>query len=63
MKIAVVGAGYVGLVTSACFARVGNQVVCVDIDKKKIAMLKKGKTPIYEPGLEELVRENIKNKK
>ena len=62
MKIAVVGAGYVGLVTSTCFASLGNSVTCVDIDEKKIAALKKGKMPIYEPGLEELVRQNLKNK-
>ena len=62
MKIAVVGAGYVGLVTGTCFASLGNSVVCVDIDEKKIAALKKGKMPIYEPGLEELVCGNLKKK-
>ncbi len=61
MKISVVGTGYVGLVSGACFASLGNEVICVDIDAKKIAMLKKGRTPIYEPGLEELVQQHIKS--
>jgi UDPglucose 6-dehydrogenase len=58
MKIAVVGTGYVGLVTGACFADLGNIVTCVDVDHKKINELKKGKVPIFEPGLEEIVKRN-----
>lgn len=58
MKLAVVGTGYVGLVAGTCFSETGNDVVCVDIDKNKVAMLQQGKIPIYEPGLEEMVRRN-----
>jgi UDPglucose 6-dehydrogenase len=59
MKIAVVGTGYVGLVTGTCLAETGNEVTCVDINEKKVAMMKEGKLPIYEPGLELLFHRNI----
>ncbi len=58
MKISVVGTGYVGLVSGTCFAEMGNSVICVDRDESKIEMLNRGEVPIYEPGLEEMVREN-----
>ena len=58
MKITVVGAGYVGLVTGACLAEMGNHVVCMDVDAGKIAMLQQGEVPIHEPGLAEMVRRN-----
>ena len=58
MKIAVVGTGYVGLVVGACFAENGNEVICVDNDTSKIRALRRGKIPIYEPGLKEIVSRN-----
>ncbi len=58
-NIAVIGTGYVGLVTGTCFADLGNKVTCVDIDPRKIEVLKAGGTPIYEPGLEEVIRRNM----
>ena len=63
MKISMFGAGYVGLVTGACFAEMGNEVICVDVDPVKIADLEQGKIPIYEPGLEEYVKRNVKEKR
>jgi len=63
MKIAVVGTGYVGLVTGTCFAETGNSVTCVDIDQEKIKKLQNGKITIYEPGLEQLFERNIKQQR
>jgi UDPglucose 6-dehydrogenase len=63
MKLAVVGTGYVGLVAGTCFAESGNDVICVDIDETKIASLNSGKVPIYEPGLEEMVRRNAEDQR
>src|SRR3974377_1984202 len=61
MKLAVVGTGYVGLVTGTCLAESGNDVTCVDVDQAKIERLRRGEIPIYEPGLSELVSFNMKS--
>ena len=58
MKIVVAGTGYVGLVTGACLSEIGHNVTCVDIDKNKVEMMKQGISPIYEPGLDELLKRN-----
>jgi UDPglucose 6-dehydrogenase len=59
MRLTVFGSGYVGLVTGVCLAEVGNNVLCVDVDQRKIDMLKRGESPIYEPGLDDLLKKNI----
>ena len=61
MKVSIIGTGYVGLVTGACLADVGNHVMCLDVDERKIGMLRRGEIPIYEPGLREIVASNAAN--
>src|SRR3989338_1467814 len=63
MKIAIVGSGYVGLVTGACLANLGNDVICVDIDDEKISNLRKGVIPFFEPGLRDMVEMNLAQKR
>ena len=63
MKLCIIGTGYVGLVSGVCFSDVGNKVYCVDKDKKKIDLLKNGKVTIYEPGLEEILKRNLRQKR
>ena len=63
MKLAIIGAGYVGLVTAACFAEMGNEVICVDADAAKVKALRKGRIPIYEPGLDDYVKRNCQEKR
>ncbi|MBT6614958.1 MAG: UDP-glucose/GDP-mannose dehydrogenase family protein, partial [Deltaproteobacteria bacterium] len=63
MKVSVFGSGYVGLVASACFAESGNEVICVDIDQERIEGLNQGVVPIYEPGLEEMIKRNMRQRR
>src|SRR5690554_3222822 len=63
MNISIIGTGYVGLSTGVCLAEIGHDVVCIDTDQKKIALLKSGISPIYEPGMDELLEKNIAAKR
>ena len=59
MELTIFGTGYVGLVTGACLADVGHRVLCMDIDAAKVSLLKRGEIPLYEPGLEDIVKRNL----
>ena len=59
MKIAVLGTGYVGLSTGVCLSEIGHEVICIDIDEDKVSRLRQGFSPIYEPGLEQLLKNNM----
>ncbi len=63
MRVAMIGTGYVGLISGACIADFGHEVVCVDKDAAKIAALERGEIPIYEPGLQELLDSNVKQRR
>jgi UDPglucose 6-dehydrogenase len=63
MKIAIIGTGYVGLVTGTCFSEFGHEVICIDKDKHKISELQKGEIPIYEPNLQNLVQKNVQEQR
>ena len=63
LKVSMIGTGYVGLVSGTCFSELGHSVTCIDIDPKKIDLLEKGESPIYEPGLSDLLIRNIKSKR
>ena len=63
MRVSIIGSGYVGLVTAACLAEVGNKILCCDIDAAKITQLQNGQSPIYEPGLNELLERNIREQR
>ena len=63
MKITIIGTGYVGLVSGACFSEFGHEVICVDKDKDKISSLQSGTVPIYEPGLENIVQKNAREQR
>ena len=62
MNLSFIGTGYVGLISGTSLANLGHKVICLDIDENKIQMLSKGKSPIYEPGIEELIKKNLQNK-
>ena len=63
MNISVIGTGYVGLVSGVCFAEMGNHVTCIDIDENKVQTMRDGKSPIFEPGLESMMKRNIDDKR